>query len=93
MVLQNLLLLIYLAVWTICKAEGQGKSYGSGDGTVQNCVFPFKHNGNSYESCATPLDGNGPYCATNVDPNGNMLQDDWARCNDYCATDKGEINV
>ena len=81
-----------IADWTICKAEGQGKSYGSGDGIAQNCVFPFKHNGKTYKSCATPSDGNAPYCATKVDSNGNLVKENWARCNDYCDTDKGEIN-
>ena len=55
-------------------------------------MFPFKHNGKSYNSCATPSDGNGPYCATKVDSDGNMVKDKWARCNDYCDTDKGKSN-
>ena len=56
-------------------------------------MFPFKHKGKTYKSCATPSDGNGPYCATKVDSNGNMVNDKWARCNDYCDTEKGEIIV
>ena len=56
-------------------------------------MFPFKHNGKTYKSCATPVDGNGPYCATKVDSNGNLVKDKWARCNDYCDTDKGKINI
>ena len=55
-------------------------------------MFPFKHKGKTYKSCATPSDGNGPYCATKVDSNGNMVNDKWARCNDYCDTDKGKRN-
>ena len=78
------------AEWTICKCEGQGQAYGSGDGVAQDCVFPFKHNGKTYSSCATPLDGEGPYCATKVDSKGILVKDKWARCNDYCDTDKGE---
>ena len=80
-----------IAEWTICKAEGQGKAYGSGDGNAQDCVFPFKHNGKTYQSCATSIDGNGPYCATKVDSNGNMVKDKWARCNKYCNTDRGDM--
>ena len=82
-----------IAEWTICKCEGQGQAYGSGDGTAQDCVFPFKRNGKTYNSCATASDGKGPYCATKVDSNGNLVKDNWARCNEYCDNDKGEIIV
>ena len=88
---KNLLWLI--AEWTICKCEGQGLAYGSGDGSSQDCVFPFKHNGKTYNSCATPIDGNGPYCATKVDSNKKLVKDNWARCNEYCDTDKGNIHI
>ena len=81
----------FIAEWTICKCEGQGQSYGSGEGIAQDCVFPFKHNGKTYNSCATPSDGKGPYCATKVDAGGNLVKNNWARCNDYCDTDKGDI--
>ena len=84
-------LLWLIAEWTICKAEGQGKAYGSGDGTAQDCVFPFKSNNKTYNSCATPSDGKGAYCATKVDSNGNMVKGKWARCNEYCDIDKGEM--
>ena len=87
---KNLLWLI--AEWTICKCEGQGQAYGSGDGTAQDCVFPFKRNGKTYKSCATPSDGKGPYCATKVDSNRNLVKDKWARCNEFCDNDKGDIN-
>ena len=80
-----------IACWAICKAEGQGKAYGSGDGTAQDCVFPFKYMGKTYESCATPSGGHKPYCATKVDSKGILVKDKWARCNDYCDTDKGDI--
>ena len=90
-ILQKLLWLT--AEWNICKAEGKGKAYGSGDGTTENCVFPFKHNGKTFKACATPSDGKGPYCATKVDSNGNLVKNNWARCNDHCDTDIGEMNV
>ena len=82
-----------IAEWTICKSEGQGKAYGSGDGTAEDCVFPFKHNGKTYNSCATPIDGKGAYCATKVDSNGNLVKDNWSRCNEYCDNDKGKMNI
>ena len=83
-------LLQQIASWAICKAEGQGKAYGSGDGTAQDCIFPFKYKGKTYTACVTPSDGQKPYCATKVDSNGNLVEGKWARCNDFCKTDKGE---
>ena len=80
-----------IASWAICKAEGQGKAYGSGDGTAQDCIFPFKYKGKTYTACVTPSDGQKPYCATKVDSNGNLVEGKWARCNKYCKTDKGEM--
>ena len=73
----------------ICKAEGQGIAYGSGDGTVEDCVFPFRHEGKEYNGCAKSSDGKGSYCATKVDAKGDMVKDKWARCNAYCAKDPG----
>ena len=76
-----------IASWAICKAEGQGKAYGSGDGIAQDCVFPFKYKEKTYTACATPLDGQKPYCATKVDSNGILVGNNWARCNKYCKHD------
>ena len=73
----------------ICKAEGQGIAYGSGDGTAQDCVFPFKHNGKTYNSCATPIDGQGAYCATKVDSNCNVISGSWEDCNPGCPGTSG----
>ena len=78
-----------IAEWTICKAEGQGKAYGSGDGVAQDCVFPFKHNGKEHSGCASASDGKGLYCATKVDAKGYMVKDKWARCNKHCDIDPG----
>ena len=58
---------------------------------AEDCVFPFKHEGKEYKSCATPSDGNGAYCATKVDSKGNLVKDKWARCNEYCDNDKGDL--
>ena len=73
----------------ICKAEGQGKAYGSGDGTAEDCVFPFKHKGKEYNGCAKSSDGKSLYCATKVDAKGYLVKDKWARCNSYCVKDPG----
>ena len=73
----------------ICKAEGQDKAYGSGDGTAQDCVFPFKLMGKEYNGCAKSSDGKGSFCATKVDAKGNIVKNKWARCNTYCVKDLG----
>ena len=56
-------------------------------------MFPFKHNGKTYKTCAKSSDGKGPYCATKVDSDGKLVNDKWARCNDYCKNEEGEIKV
>ena len=77
--------------WTICKAEGQGKSFGSDKIGVatENCVFPFKHDGKKYYGCAPGKDGKGPWCATKVNSKQEMEKNKWARCNSICPTSKG----
>lgn len=70
-----------------CKAKGQEKDYNSGKGKVQDCVFPFIHNGQKFAGCASSKDGMGNYCATKVDSNGILVGNNWARCNKYCKHD------
>ena len=75
-----------------CKAQGKGKTFGSEDGVVQDCVFPFIYKGKKYSGCSK--DGKGKWwCATKVDSKGNMNADNWARCNEYCVTDDGELCI
>ena len=75
-----------------CKAQGKGKTFGSEDGVVQDCVFPFIYKGKKYSGCSK--DGKGKWwCATKVDSKGNMNADNWARCNEYCVTDDGKLCI
>ena len=67
-----------------CKAKGQEKDFDSGKGQVQDCIFPFIHKGQKFDSCAASDDGGGDYCATKVDSNGYLVGNNWARCNKYC---------
>ena len=72
-------------------AKGKSKKYGSGGGKDEDCVFPFKHAGKKYMACALGLAyGDGPWCATKVDSDGNMQNGKWARCNEMCATHVGD---
>ena len=78
----------------ICKAEGQGKEFGSEDGAIVDCIFPFVYGGKKYDGCVpSSKDGKGPWCATKVDSNGNMRKDKWARCNKHCHKDDGILQL
>ena len=71
-----------------CKANGKGNKFVEGK-NVQDCKFPFIHNGKQHISCAPSSDGKGPWCATKVDSKGNYVKDNWARCNKHCNIDNG----
>ena len=71
-----------------CKANGKGNKFVEGK-NVQDCKFPFIHNGKQHISCAPSSDEKGPWCATKVDSKGNYVKDNWARCNKHCNTDNG----
>ena len=73
-----------------CKAQGKGAKFGSKNGIVEDCVFPYIYKGKKYTGCSK--DGKGKWwCATKVDSKGNMITDKWARCNEYCTTDDGRM--
>ena len=83
---------MYLGKHITCKAQGKGVKFGSEDGVVEDCVFPFIYKGKKYNGCSK--DGKGKWwCATKVDSKGNMIADRWARCNEYCATDDGKLCI
>ena len=75
-----------------CKAQGKGDKFGSEDGVIEDCVFPFTYNGKKYTGCSKDSKGKW-WCATKVNSKGIMEKDKWARCNEYCATDDGMFNV
>ena len=70
-----------------CKAKGQEDSYYKGKGDDKDCVFPFINKGKKFKGCAPCDEGKGHYCATKVDSKGNMVKDQWARCNEVCKVD------
>ena len=79
---------IVLGKHITCKAQGKGDKFGSKNGPVEDCVFPFTYNGKKYTGCSK--DGKGKWwCATRVNSKGVMEKDKWARCNEYCAMDDG----
>ena len=75
-----------------CKAQGKGDKFGSEDGVIEDCVFPFTYNGKKYTGCSKDSKGKW-WCATKVNSKGIMEKDKWARCNEYCATDDGKFGL
>ena len=73
-----------------CKAQGQGEKFGSEDGVIRDCVFPFIYKGKKYNGCCKYGQGK-LWCATKVDSKGIMKKDKWARCNEYCKQDDGML--
>ena len=50
------------------------------------CVFPFNYGGTSYSKCSTQ-DNPEPWCATEVDANGNYepgIYGKWGNCDSNC---------
>ena len=53
------------------------------------CVFPFQYDGTSYSACTTyDNEYDQLWCATEVDDNGDYIEDQWGNCNSNCETSK-----
>ena len=67
---------------------------GSGSGTCGNCVFPFTFAGRKHTTCTT-IDGDSPWCATEVDASGAFVQGKYEYCTDSSCPglNPPEINV
>ena len=59
-----------------CKTVGsQGKP----------CIFPFKYAGATYDKCTSrDSDAGQPWCATEIDEEGFVVDNAWADCLDGC---------
>ena len=62
-------------------APGSGSGSGSGSGTCGNCVFPFTFAGRKHTT-RTTIDGDSPWCATEVDSSGAFVQGKYEYCTD-----------
>lgn len=49
----------------------------------RQCVFPFKHDGVTYNGCTT-VEHEQPWCYTQVDSNGEGYRRHWGNCVDAC---------
>ena len=72
-------------------SEGDEDGSGSSnDGCITNstengmkCIFPFHYQGNTYFEC-TSDDHDKPWCAYEVDNDGNLVDDEWENCYNSC---------
>ena len=53
------------------------------DDPEKPCIFPFVSGAVTYNEC-TNSSGTGPWCATEVDTNGVMVDNKWGFCNTAC---------
>jgi len=62
--------------------------------TIGNdCIFPFKFKGKSYNKCTTAGSDNGaPWCATEVDESGEVIRNKWEDCEEGCPGTDFECN-
>ena len=56
---------------TTCLTKSVKFAYNDDPG--KPCVFPFTHNGNTYNECAYEATDSGPLCATALDTDGHMV--------------------
>ena len=49
------------------------------------CIFPFHYAGKEYHACTSRDSDNGqPWCATQVDNDGHVLDFAWGDCGEGC---------
>jgi len=58
-----------------------------------NCVFPFTFKGETHNKCTTSGSDNGaPWCATEVDADGEVVRNKWEDCEEGCPGTDFECN-
>jgi len=58
-----------------------------------NCIFPFVYKGETHNKCTTSGSDNGaPWCATEVDENGEVVRNKWEDCEAGCPGTDFECN-
>ena len=58
----------------------------------EQCVFPFKYKGVSYDSCTTVDNNDKLWCSTKTDEDGKFISGFWVNCNDSCNGEPGDCN-
>ena len=72
-----------------------GSTSSPSSGTCGSCVFPFKYGNRQHDTCTT-IDGDSPWCATQVDSDGNMVSYEYcqdASCPGTSATTTSQMTV
>ena len=63
----------------------------SGPNPGKPCIFPFKHNGKTFNGCdIDPDDRSKTWCSTKVDSRGNHItgQGEYGHCGNNCQTNQ-----
>ena len=71
----SVILSMHIVVLTARLGANQDECYTvSGPGANKPCIFPFRYNGVSYNTCTLDAaDENKPWCSTLVDDNNNHV--------------------
>jgi len=70
------------------------------DNPAEECIFPFKYKGETYNSCTTfDSENDKPWCAYEVDKDGVVINGKWGDCEgegcgigEFQCTDGGDFN-
>ena len=69
--------------WGACSGDCQaGQTCLTEEG--ENCVFPFIYSNKTFTSC-TMEGSDSPWCATQVDPNMEYVEDKYGLCSEDCS--------
>merc|ERR1719412_1825009 len=80
---------------TNSSSPSSGSTSSPSSGACGSCVFPFKYGNRQHDTCTT-IDGDSPWCATQVDSDGNMVSYEYcqdASCPGTSATTTPQMTV
>ena len=66
------------------------KTRPSHRGLSEPCVFPFIFNNVEYSTCTDENSRDDTWCATKTDAQGNMIPDQWGKCDIGCPGFRGK---
>ena len=72
---------IFEDLWLFVLTIGNQVSSARTRTSCGNCVFPFTFGGRKHTTCTT-IDGDSPWCATEVDASGALVQGKYEYCTD-----------
>ena len=58
----------------------------SGNYPDEPCVFPFKYKDRVFNGCIPEKEGGKAWCSTEVDADGDLVENKWGYCSSECTT-------